>query len=403
MRVKIHPGKACGRITAPASKSIAHRLLIAAALADGVSRISGISECEDVLATIDCLSALGVCCETDGDTVTVHGIDMRQATASSPLPCRESGSTLRFMLPIALLSGANATLTGSSRLMERPMSVYSELCREQGLRYLSDKDGITVAGPLRGGEISVPGNISSQFITGLLFAASCLEEDTRIRITTSLESASYIDLTVSAMASFGVLVSWETPEVLFVKGGQKYIPRDMAVEGDWSGTAFIDALKLFGGDVEIDGLNEASMQGDRAYRSIYPRLKEEFTTVGIRDCPDLGPILFTLAAAFHGSRFEGTSRLKIKESDRAAVMAEELSKFGARISLGEDTVVVHEVPLYSPTEVLCGHNDHRIVMSLAVLATRYGGIIEGAEAVAKSYPSFFADLSARGICLEITE
>ena len=403
MRVRILRGRASGCVSAPPSKSMAHRLLIAAALADGESVITGVSSCEDVLATLDCLRALGVKAICEGDTVRVWGIDMRRALPSGTLPCRESGSTLRFILPLALLSGNAATLVGAPRLLERPMSVYSEICRERGYEYEATGGGISVRGPLECGDFRVAGNVSSQFITGLLFALSCLEGDSRIIITTELESRSYIGLTVAAMAAFGVMVEWRGASELYIKGGQHYRARQIAVEGDYSGAAFLDALTVLGGEVKVSGLSDESLQGDRVYRDLYSRLADGYCEIDIGDCPDLGPILFTLAAALHGGRFTGTARLKITESDRAAAMTEELSKFGASLTVSENEVTVEKATLHEPSELLSGHNDHRIVMSLATLATIYGGRIEGAEAVAKSYPEYFDDLSALGIAVEIEE
>ena len=403
MRVRILPGKASGCVSAPPSKSMAHRLLIAAALADGESVIEGVSSCEDVLATLDCLRALGVKATSDGDTVRICGIDMRSASASGTLPCRESGSTLRFILPLALLSGNAATLIGAPRLLERPMSVYSEICRERGYEYEATGGGISVRGPLECGDFRVAGNVSSQFITGLLFALSCLDGDSRIIITTELESRSYIGLTVAAMAAFGVTVEWRGERELYIKGGQRYRARKIAVEGDYSGAAFLDALGAIGGEVSVSGLSDESLQGDRVYRELFPRLMAGYCEIDIGDCPDLGPILFTLAAALHGGRFTGTARLKIKESDRAAAMAEELSRFGASLTVLENEVIVRKTELHEPCDILSGHNDHRIVMSLATLATIYGGSIDGAEAIAKSYPEFFDDLAILGIKTVVEE
>lgn len=401
MRVRIEPGRACGKISAPPSKSMAHRLLISAAMAEGVSCVRGISDCEDVRATLDCMSAMGVKYTVEDDVVTVYGKNPREAMPSAPLSARESGSTLRFFIPIALLSGNTTMFLGEGRLMSRPMSVYEEICRERGLAFIADGNSITVRGPLRGGKFTVVGNISSQFISGLLFALPNLEEDSRIKIIPPVESRSYINLTVSALERFGVKVVWEDEYTLYIKGGQKYTATDVTVEGDYSGAAFIDALGLFDGEVEIDGLAEDSIQGDRVYREHFASLLRGTPAIRIDDCPDLGPILFAVAAAKSGGIFSGTRRLKIKESDRAAAMAEELTKFGASVSIYDDKVVVYPADFHKPTQLLLGHADHRIVMSLAVLLTLVGGEIDGAEAVKKSYPAFFDDLRALGI--EVTE
>ena len=401
MRVVISPAKGAGRIKAPPSKSVAHRLLICAALSSGVSVIRGISDCEDVAATLDCMAALGIKSERVGDDVTVWGKDPREIKPTGTLPCRESGSTLRFFIPIALISGRCAMLSGAPSLLSRPMTVYENTCAQMGYAFISDGKSIAVQGPLKSGEYSVVGNVSSQFISGLLFALPTLSRDSRIRITPPIESRSYIDLTVDALSKFGVKVIWEDEHTLYIRGGQKYLPTELSVEGDFSGAAFPDALNLFDGEVEIDGLNPESIQGDKVYKRYYEQLLRGVPTIHIGNCPDLGPILFAVAAAKHGGIFSGTRRLKIKESDRAEAMATELRKFGTAVTVSEDRVVIFPADFHKPTEPLYGHNDHRIVMSLAILLSVVGGEIIGAEAVKKSYPDFFAHLSSLGIGVEI--
>ena len=403
MRVVISPVRAKGNIKAPPSKSVAHRLLISAALADGVSVIKGISDCDDVRATLDCLLAMGIKAERCGDDVTVYGKTPSNMNVESALSCNESGSTLRFLIPIALATGQTTMFVGKESLLSRPMTVYQSMCEKHGYAFIADGKSITVKGPLKSGEYNVVGNISSQFISGLLFALPTLKKDSKINITPPIESRSYIDLTIDALAKFGVSVVWADDHTLYIKGSQKYIPTTLAVEGDYSGAAFPDALNLFDGEVEIDGLNPDSIQGDKAYKRHFELLSRGVPTIHIGNCPDLGPILFAVAAAKHGGVFTGTKRLRIKESDRAAAMAEELSRLGVSVTVYDDKVVVYPISFRAPTEPLKGHNDHRIVMALAVLLTLTGGEIEGAEAVNKSYPSFFEDLSALGIEVEAYE
>lgn len=397
MQVTVLPSRAKGQISAPPSKSMAHRLLISAGLSRGKSVIRGISHCEDVLATIDCLTALGANCTVDGDTVTVVGTDVTAADPQSSLCCRESGSTLRFLIPIALLSGKKTVLQGAPSLLKRPMGIFEILCREEGLFFEQTEQGITVKGPLTGGIYTLPGNVSSQFISGLLFALPLTSGNSEIRLTPPVESRSYMDLTLSALHTFGIHVQWKDECTLAIAGDQHYHPTDTAVEGDYSNAAFLDAFALLGGEVAVDGLYENSLQGDRVYQKHFQALQQGTPTISIADCPDLGPILFTMAAALGGATFTDTRRLRIKESDRVACMKAELEKFGAVLDVEENRVTVHKSDLHTPTEVLYGHNDHRIVMSMAVLASRYGGRIEGAEAVAKSFPDFFEKISALGI------
>ena len=207
----------------------------------------------------------------------------------------------------------------------------------------------------------------------------------------------YINLTINALESFGVCVKWVDDYTLYIPKSQSYKPCDITVEGDFSGAAFPDALNLFSGEVNILGLSENSLQGDSVYKKYYGMLSRGLPTIHIGDCPDLGPVMFAVAAAKNGGIFTGTKRLKIKESDRAMAMAEELKKFGTSVSVYEDTVVIYPQDFYAPKEVLCGHNDHRIVMALCVLLTLTGGEIDGAEAIKKSYPEFFSDLKSLNI------
>ena len=403
MNIRIHKGTPYGTASAPSSKSMAHRLLISAAMADGTSIIRGVSDCEDVRATVKCLEALGAEIKADGSTFTVKGVDMLSASPRSALEANESGSTLRFLIPIALLSGKNTLFLGAPGLMKRPMTVYEELAKKRGLIYNTDGESIAVRGPLKPGEYEVVGNISSQLISGLLFALPTLNGDSRIKIIPPVESLSYIDMTIEALALFGISVRWLDDTTIFISGNQKYAPKDLTVEGDYSGAAFIDALRVFGADVSVSGLSPNSNQGDKVYPLFFDMLKKGVPTIHIGNCPDLGPILFAVAAAKHGGVFTGTKRLKIKESDRAAAMAEELAKFGVSVTVYDDKVVVYPASFSAPKSILCGHNDHRIVMALSVLLTLTGGEIEGAEAINKSYPSFFEDLKALGIEVECYE
>lgn len=397
MRVEIEKGRAVGRITAPPSKSMAHRLLICASLARGVSTVHGVSSCDDVLATIDCLTELGARFEYDGDTVRVTGADLSSAAPERPLACRESGSTLRFLIPICLLLDKNLMLTGEGQLMKRPMGVYSALAAEKGVTFLQDGNSIVLRGPLTSGEYTVAGDVSSQFISGLLFALPMAEGDSRINIIPPVVSRPYIDMTLEALREFGIRVDWEDDHTLRIPGGQEYRATETRVEGDYSGAAFFAALRTLGADVEVDGLRADSIQGDRIYESYFRMLENGIPTIHIGDCPDLGPVLFSVAAAKYGGIFTGTSRLRIKESDRGAAMAEELKKFGTTVTIHDDSIVVYPADFHAPDEPLSGHGDHRIVMSLAVLLTLTGGTIDGAEAVSKSFPSFFDNLSSLGI------
>ena len=386
---------------APPSKSMAHRLLICGGLSEGKSVIKGISSSEDMKATLDCLSAIGAKYEIEGDTVTITGADIRNIPEGAVLKCRESGSTLRFFIPICLLDGKTFTLTGSEKLLSRPLSVYEDIFKKQGITFEAEPDKIKVGGRLNSGNYKIKGNISSQFITGLLFVLPLMEKDSVIQLIPPVESLSYINLTIEALSVFGIRIEWQDEKTLFIKGGQSYKAANAKVEGDYSNAAFFAALNELGSEIEMTGLNPKSLQGDKVYEKNFALLGKGTPTINISDCPDLGPILFAVAAVKGGGVFTGTRRLKIKESDRASAMAEELSKFGVAVTVHEDSVVVYPHDFHAPTEILCGHNDHRIVMSCAVLLTLTGGKIEGAEASRKSLPDFFERLEKLGFEVDL--
>ncbi len=402
MIAEIKPARLKGIIQAPPSKSMGHRMMICAALANGISHIEGISDSEDMHATLDALTALGVSCTKKGSAVEIRGTDLRKAKPAASLACRESGSTLRFMIPLCMVSDEAAakdehfTLTGSPRLMERPQSVYEEICVKQKLTFIRKDGAIEVGGKLSAGVYEIAGNISSQFITGLLFTLPLLDSDSILSISEPIESRSYIDMTIAALALFGIRVNWSDHHTISIAGNQQYTPADISVEGDYSNTAFFEALPCLGHDVSVTGLNENSLQGDRIYRTIFPQIASGCPTVHIGDCPDLGPIFMALAAAKHGITLTGTKRLKIKESDRGTAMAAELAKFGVRAELEEDTIRVIPEAFHAPDELLHGHNDHRIVMALATLLTVTGGRIDDAQAVSKSLPDYFTLLNSLG-------
>ena len=396
MNITIKKGTASGVVSIPSSKSVAHRLLINAALTDGETIINGLSLNEDIGATIDCLKTLGAKIDYSHGRCTVHGTNDR---GESPrrLHCRESGSTLRFMIPLCLDS-VKTELYGSPRLIERPHSVYGEICEKNDFLWQSDGEKITVCGGLKSGEYEVPGNISSQFITGLMLALPTLEGDSVIRLTTEPESLSYIDMTVASLAAFGIVIEKRSEREWFIKGSQnRRSPGIINVEADESGAAFFSALNYIGGDVKLDNLNNNSCQGDRVWRLFFPMLESGRPEISIKDCPDLGPILMSLAACLNGVTLRDTARLKIKESDRGGAMAEELEKLGVKVTVEENTIIVDPSGIHAPNEALDGHNDHRIVMSLAIMLTQFGGKINGAQAVSKSMPQFFTMLNSLGI------
>ena len=399
MLIEIKPSSLKGRADAPPSKSMAHRLLICAGLSKGESVIKNVAYSEDILATLDCLEALGARIKKEGNAVYIKGADLG-AFNGGEFFCRESGSTLRFFIPLAMLSKGKSLFTGCGRLMERPMEIYELLAQEKNLFYEKHAEGITLSGVLYGGEFSLRGDISSQFVTGLLFALPLAKGDSRITLTGKTESFGYIDMTVDALGRFGIKIEREKENIFYIKGSQQYTAQSLTVEGDYSNAAFLDAFNCIGGEITVEGLKENSLQGDKVYKRYFELLKDGTPELDVSHCPDLAPVLMTLACALNGARLTGTRRLKIKESDRGEVMKEELSKLGAEIEVKENEIVISKAALHKPSEKLCGHNDHRVVMSLSVLCSVYGGVIEGCEAVKKSYPDFFQVMQKLGLEVE---
>ena len=399
MNVKIYKSRAAGKIKVPPSKSMAHRYLICAGLCSGESEISGVDLNEDVLATIDCMKNIGAECEIYKDTVRVKA-DFNVKSGS--VCCRESGSTLRFFIPIFLSGNVPITLTGYGRLFSRPLCTYQDICRERNLKFDLKENSLELSGGLKSGEFNIRGDISSQFISGLLFALPTLSGGSVINLTTPPESVPYIEMTRSVLEKFGIITEFCRNKI-YTRGDQKYLPHSGNVEGDYSNSAFLHAFNLIGGNVSPEGLNENSLQGDKIYLKYFDEISKGAPTLDIKDTPDLAPILITLMAMCGGGRLTGTKRLKIKESDRGQAIRAELEKFGAEISLYEDEIEVKKSDLHAPHEILLSHGDHRIVMSLAVISSVYGGEIEGAENVKKSYPKFFDDISSLGIEVEFID
>ncbi len=417
MRVTIEPCVPRGAVRIPASKSIAHRALIAAALTPGRTVIHDLPDNRDVSATLDCLRRLGSEIEVSDGTARVTGgaisgetargsvcpgvpadCDTAPRTSDSPivLDCGESGTTLRLLIPVALLGDRPVKFTGVGRLFARPLSVYEDICRRGGLMWDRAENSVTVCGPLGAGNFSFPGNISSQFVSGLLLALPHVCGDSRIRLTTEAESASYIGLTLHTLRAFGYDVR-VSDGGYDIPGAQPGVtPGALRVPTDQSAAAFFGALATLGGDISLTGFTDDGAQGDRVWRQYIGRICAGDCTLSVTDCPDLAPVLMAVAALHGGVTLRGTARLRFKESDRGATMAEELAKFGVAVDVGQNEIRVAG-RARTPGSALCAHNDHRIAMSLAVVACAAGGVIEGAECVAKSLPEFWDMLTALGV------
>ena len=414
MLARIQPSRLQGSVTVPPSKSMAHRALLCAGLAAGTTQIQGILPSQDMEATCRALTALGASIARQGSLARVQGVAGRPKVPQGPVDCGESGSTLRFLIPAFALASAPARLTGRGRLPQRPLGPYGTIFHGQGLPFAQDETGVSFQGPLAPGDYTLPGDVSSQFISGLLFALPLLPGDSHIRIQPPFESRGYVNMTLQVMDAFGVQAAFLDGLTLHVPGNQLFTApaAPFLVEGDDSQAAFFLTLDAILGDVSVAGLSPRSIQGDRVMGEILarcghvpgqpPRPLAPFVA-DLGDCPDLGPILMTLGLFCQGeSRLVNAGRLRLKESDRGTAMAQELGKLGGQASLAGDEIRIRQSRL-RPGPALSSHGDHRIAMALAVaaLGARIPADIQGAEAVEKSYPDFWKDLAAIGARVEL--
>ena len=402
MDLQIIPKKLSGAVTPPPSKSQAHRLLIAAALSGGVSVLHGLAESQDIQATRRCLSALGAGMEDLPDgALRVHGLGhgIVMAPPYALLDCGESGSTLRFLIPVALLVQGGASFTGRGRLMERPLKPYEDLFREKGVAWKLEDHILTVNGgrgydalALDSGAYRLPGNVSSQFFTGLLFTLPLLNGDSTLMSTTPLESRDYLEMTRQALAAAGVTTRWADENTLCVPGGQVYQPFTTTVEADWSQAGFWYAADFLDSQVEIRGLDPDSAQGDKVVSELYWKLaRPGDAEIDVSGCPDLLPPLAVMAAVRSGTtRFTNAARLRMKESDRLSTITAALTALGAEVHEEPDRLIIVGKPSL-PGGTVDSANDHRIAMMAAIAATGCTGpvTIRGAECVQKSYPDFW--------------
>ena len=411
--VNVEPSQLNGTVAIPPSKSDVHRAIICGALSRGKCVISPVDLSEDIKATIGCVETLGAKVNISEGVLTIDGSEMFKGN-NYQIFCNESGSLLRFIIPVVSAVGISATFTGAGRLPERPIGIYLDCLPKAGVK-CTTKSGLplTVEGQLQPGEFEIPGNVSSQFITGLLFALPLLKEDSKIILTSPLESVAYVDITINVMKKFGVIIE-TTDYGYFVKGNQKYIPQNYTTEGDWSNAAFFMTAAAIKGDITVTGVDKNSAQGDKEIAEILKRFgaKVEFTDNGVRvqkgdlkatdidarQIPDLVPILAVCATFAEGTtHITGAERLRIKESDRLSAIANAINQLGGNVIEKPDGLVITGVKSLKGGTVQ-GVNDHRIVMamSVATLMATDTVTITDMESIKKSFPNYFEEYNRLG-------
>lgn len=397
MKVKIYKSDIKGSILIPSSKSYSHRYLIASMLSDNQSKVDNIILSEDIKATLSCLSSFGCFYEIKDNSVVIF---KDKTYVDNPIfSCNESGSTLRFLIPIVLTKYEKVTFIGSKKLIDRGISVYEKIFEKDNIKVVKNDNSIVISGKLKGGHYLVDGSVSSQFITGLLFALPLLKIDSTIEIIKPIESKNYIDMTLDVLNKFKIKYQIDD-NIIKIKGNQKYIASNSVVEADYSNASFIDAFNYLGGNILLKGLNKDSLQGDKVYKNHFETLSKQYATINIENCIDLGPVLMVFAAMFNGAHFTKTNRLKIKESDRALAIKKELEKVNVKVDILDDEVIVYKAKLNTPTVPFYSHNDHRIAMALSMISAKFDIEIECAEAVNKSYPHFYMELERLGVKID---
>jgi len=409
----IKPSKLNGTVKAPPSKSLSHRAIICAALcSDGnESTIDNIILSEDIKATIDGMRELGAdikTIENGNETYSIHVRREKNTTNKSTINCRESGSTLRFLIPLGLMLSKECTFIGSGKLVERPLDIYYKIFEEQKIKYKTNNGilPLSLKGTLKGGNYEVSGNISSQFISGLLFALPLSSKDSTIKITDSMESKGYVDLTLEILNKFNINIENKGYEEFKIKGNSEYRSTNYTVEGDLSQAAFFLVAQAIGNSVNCEGINTNTMQGDKEildiikkYNSPEPTSKEEIV-IDASQIPDLVPILTVLASLKDGktTRIVKAERLRIKESDRLKAISSEMNKIGADIKELPDGLLIKGLNSLKGNARVDSWNDHRIAMSLAIAATKCEKeiILDNCNAVNKSYPLFWKDYKSLG-------
>lgn len=418
--VKIIPAKLKGTIQVPPSKSLAHRAIIAASLANGVSRIDNIEYSKDIQATIKAMVALGTKIDLFDDYIIVDG-STTFTKQGCEIDCEESGSTLRFMVPISIITANQVHFSGRGNLGKRPLDVYYQIFERQGIEYTYQKDilDLTIKGQLKADHFKIPGDISSQFITGLLFALPLMEQDSIIEITSPLESKGYIDLTLQILNQYGIKIINDDYRIFKIAGKQKYQIHDYRVEADFSQAAFFLVAGAIGNDVTLTDLNLESLQGDKMIIDYLKAMNANLqitdqgikfnggnlkaTSVDASQCPDVIPVLsVALALAKGESEVINARRLRIKECDRLEATVSQLNQLGIKAVELSDGMKITGSKEFTGGNCLT-YNDHRMAMMLAVAATRSTQplILDNLECVSKSYPSFWEDYHSLGGVIDV--
>lgn len=406
--MKIFKSKLNGKIKLCPSKSYTHRQLIASMLSKNETIVSNVDMSDDIKATLSCIKSYVRDFTIENDKVIFKKTDgIKNKLKEKNNICfnaNESGSTLRFFFPLALQKFQNATFFGSSKLIERGINIYEQIL--PNINVVKEEKKIIAIGSINPGNFNIQGNISSQYITGLLYTLPLLQNDSEINIVGDLESKNYILMTLDVLNKSNIQIDignqniYDKNAVLTnfkIKKMQEYDTKDAIIEADYSNAAFIDAFNYFDNNIVLDGLKEDSIQGDKIYKEYFEILNKKYETIDISNCIDLGPVLMAFATLKNGVHITGSRRLKLKESDRANAMACELKKFGAKVCVEENDIYIEKTNLHSQNEMLLSHNDHRIVMSLSLFSNLFDIEIEGEKAINKSYPSFFSDLMKIGL------
>lgn len=401
-QVKIRPTKLKGEVVIPPSKSMAHRAIICASLSNGISNLTNIDYSDDIIATIRAMESLGTTFGKLEDKLIVDGTKTFTKT-DSIIDCNESGSTLRFMTLLSIARENKVNLIGRGNLGKRPITTFYDIFDRQGIEY-SYKEGILdlhIEGVLKSDTFKIEGNISSQFITGLLFTLPLLDGDSVVEITTNLESRSYLDLTISILDTFGIEIINQNYEKFIIKGNQEYTPRDYCVEGDYSQGAFYYAANYIGNNIDIKGLDANSLQGDKQCLEIIEMFLNndgKDITIDASNCPDAIPVM-TVAGSLRNGKTTviNAGRLRIKECDRLKAITSELNKIGGKVTELTDGLIIEGVKGFTGGHV-SSFDDHRIAMSMAIASTRCSEelIIDNQGCVSKSYPAFWEDFKALG-------